>query len=326
MERDGVLTLSPDDAARVHAYHERLLGEMSQTFDVDVLAGQKSLSLGMRIAAAFGAGALGVSIFLFFYHFWGDLSTSSQVVLLTIGPIPWVVAMVFAARRERTLYITSIIGMMSVAAFVLDLYALGQIFNMVPTPNAFLAWSAFAAVLAYTFRLRSLLAFALLAFAVWLSTTLIVWSGLPGLDSAFQRFETYLLAGALILVVATQLPRDDFAPTWRGMGAFVFFGALLVISVDGQSIFFTDPGTARTLYQLLGLVTAAGAIWISVRQQWTETVTLTSIFFALFLLERLVDWLWDLLPNYLFFLVIGLLAIGLIAAFRRVRASVGARA
>jgi uncharacterized membrane protein len=326
LERDQVLNLSAEDRARLSAYHDRLVGEFSKTFDVDVAAGQRQLSMGMRIASAFGAAALGVSVFLFFYNVWGGLTTTAQVAILTTSPLVGLVAMTVAARRERTLYVTGVLGVLTVATFVLDLYALGEIFNLVPSANAFLAWTAFAVVLAYGLRLRWLLGIGLLSFAVWVSTSLVVWSGGPGLSSAFDRFETYLLAGTLILLVGSRVPNDEFAPTWRATGWFVVFTSLLVLSLAGESVLPLDRDTARFMYQFGGMAVTAGAIAFGVRRGWSELVNLGSLFFAAFLMTRLVDWFWSWMPNYGFFLVVGLLALGLIAVFRRLRGRMEARA
>ena len=47
-------------------------------------------------------------------------------------------------------------------------------------------------------------------------------------------------------------------------------------------------------------------------------------FFTLFLFFRLIDWWWDAIPKYVFFLLIGAVAIGLVAVFKRLRSRVAA--
>jgi uncharacterized membrane protein len=325
LEREHVLTLSTDDRARLAAHHAVLIAALSREFDVDVAAGQRQLSIGMRLASAFGALALGASVFLFFYHFWADLTATVQVAILAVTPLVGLAGMAIAAERERTLYVTGVLGVMTVAAFVLDLYALGQIFNFVPSPHAFLAWGAFAVALAYTFRLRWLLAIGLAGLAMWVSASLLVWSGGPWWWSVFDRFETFLLPGVAILLVGGQLPPDDFAPVWRLVGWFVVFLSLLVLSVGDESLLPWSRDTAQMFYQFGGMSVTAGAIAAGVRRQWTETVNLGAVFFAAFLVTRLADWWWDWMPSYLFFLVIGLLAVGLIVVFRQLRNRMEAR-
>jgi uncharacterized membrane protein len=48
-------------------------------------------------------------------------------------------------------------------------------------------------------------------------------------------------------------------------------------------------------------------------------VNLGAVAFVIFLYARLQSWFWDWLPKYLFFLLIGLTALGLLLVFRRVR-------
>jgi uncharacterized membrane protein len=325
LEREQVLHLSTDDRARVFAHQAALIAALSREFDVDVAAAQRQLSIGMRLASAFGALALGVSVFLFFYHFWVDLTTSVQVAILLVAPLVGIVGMAIAAERERTLYVTGVLGVITVAAFVLDLYALGQIFNLVPSPNAFLAWAAFAMVLAYTFRLRWLLAIGLAALTMWVSATIVVWSGGLWWWSVFDRFETFLLPGVAILLVGGRLQHEEFAPTWRLVGWFVVFFSLLVLSVGDESLLPWSRDTVQFFYQVGGMAVTAGAIAAGVRRQWGETVNLGALFFAAFLITRLTDWWWNWMPSYLFFLIIGLLALGLIVVFRQIRNRMEAR-
>jgi len=325
LEREQVLTLPPDDRARVLAHHAALIAVLSREFDVDVAAGQRRLSIGMRLASAFGALALGASVFLFFYRFWVDLTTAAQVAILLVAPLVGLVGMAIAANRERTLYVTGVLGVMTVATFVLDLNALGQIFNLMPSPNAFLAWGAFAMVLAYTFRLRWLLAIGLAGLALWVSASMVVWSSGPAWWSVFDRFETFLVPGVAILLLGGRLQDEEFAPTWRLVGWFVVFLSLFVLSVEDQSLLPWRRATVQFVYQVGGMAVTAAAITAGVHRQWGETVSLGALFFAAFLITRLADWWWDWMPSYLFFLVIGLLAVGLIAVFRQLRTRMEAR-
>jgi hypothetical protein len=221
--------------------------------------------------------------------------------------------------------VTGVLGVMTVAAFVLDLYALGQIFNLVPSPHAFLAWGAFALVLAYTFRLRWLLALGLAGLTLWVSASILAWSGGPWWWSVFDRFEIFFLPGAAVLLVGGRLPHEEFAPTWRLVGWFVVFLSLLVLSTGDQSLLPWSRETAHLVYQVGGMAVTAAAIAAGVRRQWGETVNLGALFFAAFLITRLTDWWWNWMPSYLFFLIIGLLAVGLIVVFRGLRNRMEAR-
>jgi hypothetical protein len=51
------------------------------------------------------------------------------------------------------------------------------------------------------------------------------------------------------------------------------------------------------------------AIWIGVRRQWPEVINTSVTFFIIFLYTKLFDWWWESMPKYLFFLVLGLVAV-----------------
>lgn len=326
LEREQILSLSAEDGARLAAHHDAMVAKLAGQFDVDVASEQHQLSLGMRLASAFGALALGASVFLFFYHFWPDLTTPAQVVILVTAPFVGLVAMAVAARLERTRYVTSVLGVMTVACFVLDLSAQGQIFNLVPTPQAFLAWGAFAVTLAYAFRVRWLLVIGLGGLTLWVSASLVAWTGVGGLWSAFDRSETLLLPAAGILLVGSRLDDEEFAPAWRLSGWFVVCLALLVLSLGGQSLLPLGRDARQLLYQVGGMAVTAGLVTLAVKRQWNETVNLGAVFFTTFLLTHLFDWWWVWLPGYLFFLIVGLIAVGLLLVFRRLRRGTETRA
>jgi hypothetical protein len=42
-------------------------------------------------------------------------------------------------------------------------------------------------------------------------------------------------------------------------------------------------------------------------------------FFVLYLYTKLFDWWWDWMPKYLFFLLLGLIAIGMLVFLKRLR-------
>jgi uncharacterized membrane protein len=58
-----------------------------------------------------------------------------------------------------------------------------------------------------------------------------------------------------------------------------------------------------------------------VRRRWTGTTNLGSTFFAIFLYTKFFDWWWEWMPRFLFFLVLGLVAILLLLVLKRLRAA-----
>jgi uncharacterized membrane protein len=214
--------------------------------------------------------------------------------------------------------------MVTVAAFVLDLMALGQIFNITPSPNAFLAWGAFAMMLAYAYRLRWLLAAGLAGLTIWVAATIAVLSGAYW-TAAAERPENYLLPAAAIILYGVLRRENDLSGAYRLTGWLFGFIALLFLSTAGESYLSTDPKLMRKIYQIAGLAAAAGAIWLGIRRQWPGTVNIGSVFFTIYLIVRLVDWWWDTLPKYLFFLIVGGIAVLLLIIFRKLRNRMEAR-
>ena len=99
------------------------------------------------------------------------------------------------------------------------------------------------------------------------------------------------------------------------------FLPMLWLSAVGESSYL--PWASHTIehfYQVAGVFVAGGVVWIGIRRSWTGMVNIGTAFFTIFLFLRLVDWWWDWMPRYLFFLVVGLVAIGLVAVFKRLRA------
>jgi len=158
LEREGVLRLDEGDRRRLDAHHGALLDRLAARFDVDRSERERRMSLGMRVATLLGAVTLSAAVVFFFYRIWGLLATPAQVAALTAAPLLLLAATEFAARRERTLYVASIMAVTATAAFILDVSVVGAIFNMRPSPLAFALWAAFALLVAYRFGLRVLLA------------------------------------------------------------------------------------------------------------------------------------------------------------------------
>jgi uncharacterized membrane protein len=96
---------------------------------------------------------------------------------------------------------------------------------------------------------------------------------------------------------------------------------MLYLSADGLPSYLPwEPSSVKTFYQMAGVVVSGIAVWIGVRQSWSEVTNTGTLFFAIFLFFRLVEWWWDSMPTYLFFLLLGGIAIGLVAIFKRLRA------
>jgi len=324
LEQDGVLVLGPDQRSRVSRYHDELLGALSDRFDVDRSEGQRQMSLGMRIASLLGALALSAGLVLFFYRIWGLLGTAAQVAVLAGVPLLLLAAVELAARREKTLYLASVLALLAGAAFVLDLGALGAIFNMAPSPWVLLPWSAFALTLAYGYGLRLMLAAGLLLALGLLNALLAAWTGLEWAEAMVARPEPLILLGGLVFAGSfTRLAssRERFPEVWRlvGMAAVLLPIPFLSVWTLVFSYHLLPETVLHALYDSCGFLLPVLAIWAGIRRGWPEVVRAATGFLVVFAYAKCFDWWWELMPRYLFFLLLGGLAIAAIVLLGRLR-------
>ena len=200
LEKERVLALSAEDRLRVDDYLDQTLDQLTKRFDVDVTESQRQISLGMRVISALGGLALCIAVFLFFYRIWGLVTTPVQVSILAAVPLAMLAATEIAARRERTLYFASLLALVALASFVLNLTVLGTIFNITASHRAFLAWGAFALILAYRYRLRIQLAAGLLSLLAFFSASVMTWQGCNWLTLG-ERPENCLPLGLVLFAI-----------------------------------------------------------------------------------------------------------------------------
>ncbi len=322
LESEGALTLSDEQRQRLEAHLEEKLAELARQFDVDTTESQRQVSWGMRIASTIGALALCAAVYLFFYRYWGLLTTPVQVALLVTTPILCLLGAQFAARRERTLYFTSLICLVAFAAFIANLSVLAGIFNVTPSPGAFLAWALFALLLAYHYRLRLLLLAGLVCAIIYGAALLAMLAGVFWVN-LIENSENLIVPGLLVLGASRLVPRKthgEFPPVYHLLGLFTVFVAVFVLSITARSSYLPfEHKYAEVFYQVAGLGGTAFTVWMGIRQRQAGVVYLGAGFFILLLYARFVDWWWDWMPKYLFFLVIGLISVALLVVFKRLR-------
>ena len=68
-----------------------------------------------------------------------------------------------------------------------------------------------------------------------------------------------------------------------------------------------------------GFVASALVIWLGARRGWPETVNTGIVFFVIFLYTKFYQWWWEIMPKYLFFLVVGLTAVLILLILKRLR-------
>jgi uncharacterized membrane protein len=244
--------------------------------------------------------------------------------LLLAAPILGVIGTQIAAQRERTLYVAAIVSLVATASFGLTLLMMGDLFNIGSSPDAFLAWAVFAGLLAYTYRLRLLLFVAIVAFTVFVSGRLGSWNGCFWGDF-LERPENLFLPAAVLLAipaVARHRALAAFHPLYRATGLLAIFVPVLVLANVGEvSRIDLPPGTVEVLYQLIGFPLGVVAVWLGVRNRWTETTVLGTVFLVVLLYVKFFEWWWDWMPKWLFFLVLGAVAVGILLALRRLQSA-----
>lgn len=326
LESGGVVRLEADERTRVAAYHDDLLNLLAARFDVDRSEAEKQMSLGMRIASFLGALAFSIACFLFFYRFWGLMSAPLQVAVLVAAPLVVTAGVEVAARREKTLYVASVLCLVAFACFILDISVLGSIFNMAPSAYSLLPWGLFALLLAYAYRLRLLL---LVGISVTGGFVAAILADAAGLDwTAFAlRPEGVGIAGLIALGVAAwedRQGRPAFAQVYRLAGwVAVLLPLLFLCQEAGFSYLPFAATTVERLYDLVAVAAGAAALWTGIGRKRLGVVNTATLFASVFLFLKLYDWLWDWMPRYLFFFLVGFLALGVLALLQRLRRRLG---
>jgi len=323
LEREGVLKLSEDQRRAVADHQRGLLAAYAQAFDIDRDAQAKQLSLGMRVASFLGALALAASAFFLFYQFWGRFYTEAQAGILITAALGTLVATFAIQARDPTGYFTKLAAMVAFACFVLNIVMLGQIFNITPSDKALLPWAALALLLAYACDLRLLLAAGILCLIAFVSARTGTWSGMYWLHFG-ERPENFFPAAVGLFFVPQLLDHrkfHGFPAIYRVFGLLTLFLPMLVLANWGRFSYLDfERNIVEGFYQVLGFASTAGIIWLGARRHWPEVVNTGLVFFVIFLYTKFYDWWWEIMPKYLFFFVVGLTAVLLLAIFKRLRA------
>lgn len=322
LEDDDVLHLNQEQKISISAYHKKILTDYSNIFDIDISSKERQLTIGMRIASLFGALALSIGIFFLFYHYWGLFSTFQQIVILLTTPVIALVATVIVAQREKTLYFTKLLSLITLASFILNISVLGQIYNITPSDKAFIAWGALSFLLAYAYGIRLLLVAGIICITGLLAARVGVWSGIYWIHFG-ERPENFLPVAVLLFTLPFFIRHQryqEFESIYRVFGLLVFFIPVLILSYWGYiSYLHLDSDVIEVLYQIIGFAGSVGLIAIGIRYSLNDIVNTASIFFVIFLYTKIYDWWWEWMPKYLFFLLVGLIAVLILFIFKRLR-------
>jgi len=329
LERERALTLTPEQRTRLEAHLEGSLAGLTAQFDVDVTESGKRISWGVRIASLLGSAAFFAALVLFLHRIWGALPTTAHFLILLTIPLLVLAAAEFTFRRKTGLYYTALLALTAGVGFVMELTALGSIFNMAPSAHALLAWGSFAVLVAHAYGLRLLLGAGLLLLCTYTASLFAIVEGAFWANS-LERPESFIPAAVMVYAMPSLVyrrDRNDFGFVCRICGATLMFTAVLVLSIDGHTSYLRFPArTIETLYQFVGLVLCGGVVFHGVRLGRSGMVNTGALAFVVFLYVKLHAWWWAWMPKYVFFLLIGLTAVLLLYLFRRLRAGISERA
>ena len=94
---------------------------------------------------------------------------------------------------------------------------------------------------------------------------------------------------------------------------------LLLSNWGDGSYLYWDTSVIEGSYQLLGFIVSAALIALGIRQHWPDVINTGNVFFVLFLYTKMFDWWWEIMPKYLFFLIIALSSLLLLFVYKRIR-------
>ncbi len=326
LAREGVTPFGDEDRRALDAHHDRVLDQLARTYDIDRSETAAHLSRGMQLTSLFAAVALTAAVYSLVSRFWGRLDLAMQATLLCAFPLVSLVCVEWSAHRDRTLYIASLFALVAYGTFWLAVVVLSAALNLPVTPLALWAGVVFGLALALPYGFRVILGAALAVLPVALAGSIFQSAGIAWTETA-SRPEVPALAalGTTALAPRLMLVHQNFGGVTRLVGLGLGLSGLLVLTVlGGASLLPLSNAAVEVVYQAAMLVLCVAILVVSVRRHWSETVALTAVMLTVFLLTRFVDWFWDALPRYVFFLVLAAIAFGWLLALRRLRTRLAA--
>jgi hypothetical protein len=321
LQSEGVVTLAEEQRHAIEAHHQKLLRSWAAEHDIDQSDAASQLSLGMRIVSLLAAIALTATIYSLVARFWSGFELPLQATLLCAFPLGCLVAVELSAQRERSLYVASIFALAAFGTYWLAVGELSQLLGVPITTPAIWAGALYGLSLAIPYGFRLILAGALAALLIALAGSAFQMVGMPW--THVLEFPELITAAALMLaLLAPRLqPRDpSFATVTRIVGFATGFLGLILLSTSGRlSLLPLSSTVAQSIYQGIMLTAGLTTMTVALRRRWNETVYVTAGALTLFIVVRFVDWFWDMLPRYLFFLLLTALAFAWLLALRRVR-------
>lgn len=322
LEAEGITPLDPERLAQVESHHAAVLSRLAREAGADTTDSLRQLSLGLKLATLIGTLATTAAVVFFVTQFWGRLPTAGQLALGVAAVLVPLAIAELAARWEQARYFSHLFLVVSAAGFAVNLLLLHRVLNLPAAPHPWLAFAVFTLLLAYRFQHRVLLLGGLLAGALWLASSLYALLG--GWYQDFPSLpETILVPALLILALPVVLPHrrhPAFSEVYRALGVLLAGLVCAIISVEGTlSLLPFGRRGAEIAYTLMGFSLGIGAVVMGVRRDWRQTTNAGTALAIVLMVVKAVDWWWTLLPQWLFFLVLGALALASMAGLKRLR-------
>ncbi|MEZ5284383.1 MAG: DUF2157 domain-containing protein [Vicinamibacterales bacterium] len=324
LRAEGACPIADAELAAVRDHHDRLLADLASRFDVDRTAHGRQVSLGLRIATLLGAGAFVAALTLLVLRVWCGLGQPAQVTLLCAAPLAALAVVQVTAERRGLRDIAALFAMVALGT---AWFAIGQTATLLGMPfSPLLFWPAagFGIAVAMSYGFGLVLALSLGALLVAVASVFFVSGGVPW-SAVFERLEPLVGTAWMLAIVA---PRAEPLGNWlvapaRLTGLVVGLGGLLVLAaVEGTSVLALQPSSARLAYECVFPFVSIVVTWQRLRAHDPAAARLAGTLLGCFLLIRYVDWFWDLLPGWAFFLVLGALSLAAIGLLQRARSRV----
>lgn len=319
--QEEVLSAGDPTLAAIRQHHDTLLTGFAADGDIDLTREDERLSAGMRLATLLGAAALSVAWAMLVSSLWEGLSQSAQLALVWLPPLLLLPVTAFAARRESSGYVANIVGSVGTIAIAVAGFATADLYEMDSPRLPFLLFGGYGLLLAYRYRLVLPLLIAIVGLAAWAWSLEALLLRSP-VNDTFEHLEPLILIGLAAYLIGA-LRRGDppaFSLVWRLAGIVAMVGPLLLLGMSTDGSWFGSGHTSELVYQLVGFLAFVAMVWQGLKRDDVILARAGATALVLFLFFRMVDWFWEAIPDWLFFLLMGGLAFGALMVLRAVRA------
>lgn len=320
LKREGLVAADDPVMTAIRLHHDALLEGFASSGEVDLTREEERLSAGMRLATLLGAAALSIAWAMLVSSLWASLAPGARLALVWMPPLLLLLATGFSALRESTRYVANIVGTVGTIAMAVAGFATFDMYGVDNPRMPFLLFGTYGLFVAYRYRLVLPLLVAIVGVGAfgWSLEAMMLRSPV---NDTFEHLEPLILVGLAACLVGG-LRRGDppaFSLVWRlaGIVAMVFPLLLLGITTDGS--WFGSGHTSELIYQLAGFLAFVVMVWQGLRRDDVILARGGATALVLFLFLRMVDWFWEAIPDWLFFLLMGGLAFGVLLVLRAVR-------